>query len=772
MDAVFQKIDRYLNSKSALGTLVVDVQNPEDMEQLVNQYQMPGNVFLCASDPAFCNKDAFPSIDALYNHIQEGKQNFFVSELSTFFLLKGEKELTEMLMEVLGLKINGHVVLITWQCAPYLQNILAKDKRLHGRIIIHQGKSVPWPQLSFIAAEQEPDCEEVCIFGIDGIASAVEKNLAGQLFIKTSKKKDFYPHSLYIITQLDSAYRMLCQRDSATFALGEEAGTADQWCYAMEQFRKEASWNSVIWSKFGNTEQLANLFSAKIGDSTDSMERWLYFIGLKLFGAGDDTYLSEVLQNCDSINDLPRQVYRSILDMQPTDAIFGIAYDCRKRLLLNLDNPLDEVLDFCKVVGGKAADAIYYMTDNTQQEKEMIFTLLDKYGQDMDRQVLLDVLKVVYPDLWQYMSPFQFKNELLDSYFQDYKYQKVINKILPEFMSVVEQQAVEREYNMILPARSAVVDGLDTSNTQSYFTDAMGVEYLGYIMSRCREYHLMASVTLARCNLPSITVLNKDFWETLNTESNPIISVPDLDDIKHEGKNTYDYTKTREPIHLIEELEIIDRLLNKIHIDLAKQSYDKAILIADHGASRLAVISESDNQWEMKEKGKHSGRCCPKSDVDTPPEFALDADDYWVLANYDRFKGSRKANVEVHGGATLEEVVVPIIELTYISGPIEVNLLPLDGATFSGTPEVKFGYKKYPGLRIYISQKVRDVSITIDGVLYEAKPDGDNHYVVKEITHFKKAGTSSVDVFVCGNMIKSDLPLVVKTAGVTKKSFF
>ena len=41
---------------------------------------------------------------------------------------------------------------------------------------------------------------------------------------------------------------------------------------------------------------------------------------------------------------------------------------------------------------------------------------------------------------------------------------------------------------------------------------------------------------------------------------------------------------------------------------------------------------------------------------------------YWVLANYDRFKGGRPANIEVHGGATLEEVTVPVIEITYSPG--------------------------------------------------------------------------------------------------------
>ena len=79
-------------------------------------------------------------------------------------------------------------------------------------------------------------------------------------------------------------------------------------------------------------------------------------------------------------------------------------------------------------------------------------------------------------------------------------------------------------------------------------------------------------------------------------------------------------------------------------------------MISDHGASRLAVINNQELSYEMAESGKHSGRCCPKSETDTQPECATESDNYWVLANYGRFKGSRKGDVEVHGGATLEEV--------------------------------------------------------------------------------------------------------------------
>ena len=104
--------------------------------------------------------------------------------------------------------------------------------------------------------------------------------------------------------------------------------------------------------------------------------------------------------------------------------------------------------------------------------------------------------------MYDYLLPYRFKNALLDGYFQDYKYQKVINKILPEFMAVVAQQAVNRDYNVILQPRSSVIESIDCTQAQTYFTDAMGVEYLGFIMSRCRELGLMAKVTVCRSELP------------------------------------------------------------------------------------------------------------------------------------------------------------------------------------------------------------------------------------------------------------------------------
>ena len=50
-----------------------------------------------------------------------------------------------------------------------------------------------------------------------------------------------------------------------------------------------------------------------------------------------------------------------------------------------------------------------------------------------------------------------------------------------------------------------------------------------------------------------------------------------------------------------------------------------------------------------------------------------------TLSDYGRFKGSRKANVEVHGGASLEEVIVPIITLTLRNNSsVEIRVLDKD----------------------------------------------------------------------------------------------
>ena len=127
--------------------------------------------------------------------------------------------------------------------------------------------------------------------------------------------------------------------------------------------------------------------------------------------------------------------------------------------------------------------AVFYLTDNTRQEKELIFSLLEKYYQSMEKSGIEKILSVVYPDLCAYIRDYRYNIPLLDRYFSLYTYSKIINKVVPELEEIVEKQAVLREYNLLLEPRTVKMDEIDKTASQLYFMDAMGVEYLSYILA-------------------------------------------------------------------------------------------------------------------------------------------------------------------------------------------------------------------------------------------------------------------------------------------------
>ena len=185
------------------------------------------------------------------------------------------------------------------------------------------------------------------------------------------------------------------------------------------------------------------------------------------------------------------------------------------------------------------------------------------------------------------------------------------------------EQAIDLGFVSALQPRTQLFDKINLTNSRTYFFDALGVEYLGYIQTKCNEYGLSANITCGRSELPSLTCFNKDFVEVCKAKGCPVSDIKDLDEIKHHGEESFDYEKIKTPIYLIRELEIIDELLKKIRSAILSNHYEKAIIVSDHGASRLAVLHETENVWKMETKGVHSGRCCPMNEINTKPEFAI-----------------------------------------------------------------------------------------------------------------------------------------------------
>ena len=119
--------------------------------------------------------------------------------------------------------------------------------------------------------------------------------------------------------------------------------------------------------------------------------------------------------------------------------------------------------------------------------------------------------------------------------------------------------------------------------------DALGVEYLGYVKEKCAELKLRFASKIARADLPTITSLNRGFYDEWRGKKETPIK--DLDELKHHPERGYDYNNSPYPIHLVEELDVIKTALERVKIKLLTGECRKVLIVSDHGASRLAVIA-------------------------------------------------------------------------------------------------------------------------------------------------------------------------------------
>lgn len=759
-DDAKKKIDKYMNSDKSLP-IIVNVPNRKLLTDLLSNYSVGKNKVIKANNTEFCQQDSLPQIDRLQNILSKSDDVMLLDGLSIFLLLQGESALINALKSIMELSCNGKLIVLTIKCEKYL-SFLDRRYLSSGRIVEVDGEKEELPILYFITKDlQQP---ERCINGISRLPQMITLLEEGEriIYIVTKKTKDDFPNSLFEIKQYTSAFQIIKANNPELSFINEETGTNEQWSDLQKEISKAGSWSNYVITSFGGSNNLIhNIHSFS---TYNVFQKWTYFLALQVYGVTENEYLSLVIQDSETYDSFITGIFCFLLKKSPKDANFDKLYNERKTILSQMTDCSDEMFSFCKQVLGKEANGLYYLTDLTQQEKELAIELIAKYAADYTPTKLQSILEKVYPDLGLYLSPFNFNNDFLNRYFYQYKYCKVINKILPEFRTMMEEQAIKREYNKLLQPRTSYLDALikDKDKTKLYFMDAMGVEFLRYFQNKCFEKGLDIKVKVARCELPSITSMNKDFVEEFSLAGCQVSNNKELDELKHDGQNSYNYENTKLPIHLVKELQILDELIDNLKgtLDNTQTSY----IIADHGASRLAVINETENKWEVSEKGKHSGRCCPKTELNEKPDFATEENDFWCLANYDRFKGGRKALVEVHGGATLEEVAIPIIEVKKTAKKIVCHVVD--------NKPILISFRKKAKLKIYVEALSDKISISINGHNYGVIATGIPYHYEVDMPDLKNAGIYHFVVYLDGVLIAKDLTFEVKKEGASEKNLF
>jgi hypothetical protein len=411
--------------------------------------------------------------------------------------------------------------------------------------------------------------------------------------------------------------------------------------------------------------------------------------------------------------------------------------------------PESDLVVFVRNNRKDTTESIYKLTNRTMPEREEIVAWLSSNG-------MIPGLDSIYPLLAAYMRKYVFKgfelSELLTDYFEAYKRQKLSNRLETEFLEKVDELAISRKYNR-LPSRDEIIDNIEKNDTYLYWLDALGVEYLGLIEALVQKRGLSIRVSIARAELPTITSVNRNFFDAWRGGKKE--KSDELDEIKHKEAGGYNFTDKELPIHLAKEIDIISTMIDKAATELALRNCKRFLIVSDHGASRLAVLRRKEEKYDTDTVGEHSGRCCKLfQPYDLP--FAAEENGYLVLADYGRFKGSRAANVEVHGGASLEEVVIPIIELTLKDDSVSVKLVE---------ENVTVDFRSGTKIELFINAPVSGVVVVLNGKSYSATQTDENHYTI-ELPDTKRAGDYPADVFAGDNLIGK---ILIKAQGKSGK---
>lgn len=754
MDQCFDRIEAYCQKEITGHPLLVNAENDHDFQCLVKRMRIDGNK-TCVFVHDYCGK-GLPQIDALFRDVKK-KDCFVVIGLSSYAMLLGKKRAEELMARLQELSVAGHVIVLLSHMKEIRLSRMQQDQHLSYRVLLLEGDPTPLPSI-YLASPEENSFGQSVLPNIQALLEKLEQYdpVGGEtsFAVRTSLHKEVFSESMYSIRSSKGIYKELLRAFPVLKGdLEESWGTKEDWERFAQEWKEYLSWGALAEKHFGIDAHFSAILEREY-EQADTYETWLYWLLLKVQGASEDAYLSYALGKSQHWQDLWEHIFLSLSSLSFQMREFEKYCEGRKRLLEGQAIPATWVSEYQDAIAQKGRDAIWYLFAGTAWEEKMLFQCLADY--DYTKEEVMGVLKTHFPDLFAYMKSFTFTMHqkvperlvpLLTKYFDDYKWQKLMNHLTPDFKAQVNTLAEHRVYNQF-PIRSLALSQMKKENTMMYFVDALGVEYLSYISEKCKTYGLLLSIQVVHGELPSITSQNTEFM-------NPgVINIKDLDEKKHESQ-TYNYEKQKIPLHLVAELKAIDGVLQTIRDGLLTKEMKSAIIISDHGATRLAVLNDEEYGAEFivgESKGQHSGRCC-QVEEDPGIPFAAYENGYAVLANYMRFKGSRKADVEVHGGATLEETLVPLLQ---------ISLKPKDPMVEFQPALVQLRKKEVGELLLVTNFDMADPYIIVNGKIYRGKLDTHRRRAIIPLPDMKRTHDYMADIYDGDTLLKEQVAFHVK----------
>lgn len=750
--AVKKEIDAYVQHFTG-APLLVGIDRKQDYTALLDMIKVDSSKQIMFTSQV-CETE-FPPNPAFHvtsvGNVAKSKPVIWLGA-SQSIMLYGQKATESFFLTLAGSSLSGPVIVLCPYCNGILRNLNHDYPKLGYYFVTLSSLESDIPKIS-VYTEDATAATKHAAKGIKALLQILEEGSYGSsIDVVTPCQFSYLSSSMFPTVKGLSPYRILCQMEPAINAgINEDNGTDDEWQILTQEFQKSGSLSGLCEKKLCEVSQLPHHFAEYLQGNDE--DRFLCFVSLKVFYGNENDYLSVCLRKANTVEDLIPRIYDAILDFDYSHPKFSTYLRQRMRIIQSLDDDSALMKDFCAKATIKGKNVLRYLSDETEEERAAIIHALCCY--QYSEEELNEILRTVSPQLALYLEKFtfdQFNTRVMESdaeirdfltiYFQRYKLQKITNRLDEDFLEVVEDEAEQRSF-MKLQARSAIIKKMDKSDVKPYFFDALGVEFLSFIRSKAEEYGMQFDCLIGHCNLPSITSENKEFYDSFPEGS--IQKEERLDEIKHHGTR-FDYELIREPLHIYSELGVLDNDLKKMGSALAAGLCKKIMIISDHGASRLAVTYQKENdKIALSEPGQHSGRCCPAASDPQIPQVYFE-DGFAVLANYQRFKGSRKADVETHGGATLEETVVPVITLTL--KPKKQQLFFVDNVVLCSP-------KDGSRIRMFANPPLKKPRMMVGDVSYDGYFEGDQHNIIFDMPDIRRKGHHEAVIYDGGTRLET-----------------
>ena len=301
------------------------------------------------------------------------------------------------------------------------------------------------------------------------------------------------------------------------------------------------------------------------------------------------------------------------------------------------------------------------LTGKTLKERIKILEIVSnalKEGKQIGEYKTL--LQEKYPDLLIYLRPSSYLTGEVDEYMKRYKN----NKIADVFSLQLSADAGLVDC-LKYDTRGSVLFSLKNSLKSPYFLwfDGLGIEWLDMLVEKIRIIDNQVKpikVTVGTAALPTITKVN---MEKADPETISEKKVDDLDTLSHiKDKSDCNYFSV-----VVKQFDLIGTIAQRIVETIKSHPNNEVVVTSDHGMSRMAAKGFHETQGVQppaKSVVANLGRYCELPSDDAYASFANTKKEGKIVAfcTHNHFTVSGYAPGEIHGGATPEEMLVPVIQ--------------------------------------------------------------------------------------------------------------